>query len=113
MMIKWDNNEIELEGKKVSFPFDIDHVIAYNETFLILLNIPENEDEINNIYCVDQNGRLLWQSEDLNEVRKGMLNLPYEAMEIKGEYLFAADFYGRCYKIDPKDGKVLECKLKK
>lgn len=112
-MVEWTGNEIEVNGKKVSFPFAIAQVIAYEDTFFVLLDIPETEHAINNIYCLDASGRLLWQSEDLGQVRKGMKNLPYEAMELRADGLYAADFYGRHYRIDLKNGKILNCSLKK
>lgn len=111
--MKWEKNKAEFSGNVITFAYEIEQVLSFEDTFIVLLAIPEDSDEINNIYCLDQNGRKLWQAEDLNVWRKGMLNLPYEVMEIKDEELYAADFYGRHYKINPKNGKILECILKK
>lgn len=113
MTVKWIGRKLELEKRTIDFQYKIEQVLSYNDTFLVLLQIPEDLDEINNIYCLNQDGQQLWQSEDLNVVRKGMLNLPYEVMEFKGDFLFAADFYGRHYKINPANGKILEYIFKK
>lgn len=113
MTMKWLGNKLELKGKTVEFSYEIEQVISWNDTFLVLVNIPEDSDEINNIFCISEDGEQLWRAEDLNVVREGLLHLPYEAMEMKDDKLYAADFYGRYYTLDPKNGKILEYSLKK
>lgn len=113
MTKKWNGKTIGFSEKTVEFPFEIVQVITYNDTFLVLLDIPEESEELNNIYCLDQDGNQIWQSEDLHVIKQDMLLLPYEAMEIREEYLYAADFYGRHYKINPVNGKILDCILKR
>ena len=104
----------DLDGKLISqinnsysFEFDIRAVIEYKENYIVLLAIPFNKTEINNIYCLDAKARLIWQVEDLSvrypELKKP---LPYEQMGIKDDIIFASDFYGRNYQIKVNSGKI-------
>ena len=102
-MYQYDKKHIEINGNIYDFDFDIRTVIQYKESFIVLLGIPFNKTEINNIYCLDAQARLIWQSEDLSIRHPALKNLlPYEQMGIKDDTIFASDFYGRNYKI--KDG---------
>lgn len=66
----------------------------------------KNRIEINNIYCLDAQANLVWQSEDLSILYPELKNLPYEQMGIKDDAVFASDFYGRSYKINVNSGKI-------
>jgi uncharacterized protein Usg len=74
---------------------------------MVLLAIPFNKTEINNIYCLDAQAKLVWQSEDLSVRYPELKNLlPYEQMGIKDDIIFASDFYGRNYQINVNNGKI-------
>ena len=108
-MYQYDKKHIEINGNIYDFDFDIRTVIQYKERFIVLLGIPFNKTEINNIYCLDTQARLIWQSEDLSIRYPALKNLlPYEQMGIKDDTIFASDFYGRNYKINVDSGKIEE-----
>ena len=72
-----------------------------------MIGIPFNRTEINNIYCLDAQAKLVWQSEGLSVLYPELKNLlPYEQMGIKDDIIFASDFYGRNYKINVNNGKI-------
>ncbi len=50
-MYQYDKKHIEINGN--IYDFDIRTVIQYKERFIVLLGIPFNKTEINNIYCLD------------------------------------------------------------
>ena len=52
-MYQYDKKHIEINGNIYDFDFDIRTVIQYKERFIVLLGIPFNKTEINNIYCLD------------------------------------------------------------
>ena len=82
-------------------------VARYKERFIVLLGISFNRAEINNIYCLDAQANLIWQSEDLSTRYPELKNiLPYEHIGIKDDIIFASDFYGRNYKINVDSGKI-------
>lgn len=106
-MYQYKKSHIEINNNSYDFDFDIRTVIQYKETYVVLLAIPFNKTEINNIYCLDADAKLVWRVEDL-AVRYPELKklLPYEQMGIKDDIIFASDFYGRNYQINVTNGKI-------
>lgn len=107
-------NHIEINNGSYDFEFNIRTVIQYKETYVVLLAIPFNQTEINNIYCLDADAKLVWRAEDLS-VRYPELKtlLPYEQMEIEDDAIFASDFYGHNYQINVNNGKIEGVKIVK
>ena len=106
-MIKYENNRIKIDNYVYDFKFEIRNVIQCNNNYIILLSIPFNNSEINNLYCLNSKAELLWQAQDLKSLFPDLKNLlPYEQMGIKEDYIYASDFYGRCYKININNGKI-------
>ena len=96
-MYQYEKNHIEINNNSYSFEFDIRAVIEYKENYIVLLAIPFNKTEINNIYCLDAKARLIWQVEDLS--------VRYPELK-KDDIIFASDFYGRNYQIKVNSGKI-------
>ena len=106
-MYQYEKKHIEINGNSYDFEFDIRAVVQYKEKFIVLLGIPFNRTEINNIYCLDAQANLIWQSEDLSTRYPELKNLlPYEQIGIKDDAIFTSDFYGRNYKINVDSGKI-------
>jgi len=106
-MYQYEKNHIEINNSSYDFEFDIRTVIQYKETYVVLLAIPFNKTEINNIYCLDANANLVWRAEDFSVRYPELKNLlPYEQMGIKDDIIFASDFYGRNYRINVNNGKI-------
>lgn len=97
---------IKINGISRSFGYNIRTVLQYREKYIVLLAIPFDSKEINNIYCLNSCADLVWQAEDLSILYPSLINLPYEQMGIKDNSIFATDFYGRCYKINIDSGKI-------
>ena len=113
-MYLYEQKYIEINGNRYDFEFDIRAVVQYKEKYIILLGIPFNKTEINNIYCLDSQANLIWQSEDLSTRYPELKNpLPYEQIGIKDDTIFASDFYGRNYKINADSGKIEEINIVK
>ena len=106
-MYQYEKSHIEINNNNYDFEFDIRTVIEYREKYLVLLAIPFDKTEINNIYCLDDQAKLIWQSEDLSVRYPELKNFfPYEQMGIKDDIIFASDFYGRNYQINANTGKI-------
>ena len=113
-MYLYEKKYIEINGNRYDFEFDIRAVVQYKEKYIILLGILFNKTEINNIYCLDSQANLIWQSEDLSTRYPELKNpLPYEQIGIKDDTIFASDFYGRNYKINADSGKIEEINIVK
>lgn len=115
-MYKYKKNRIEINGHHVDFKYDIRTVIRYKERYIILLEIPKmkvgdkkrnKEIEPNNIYCLNDQANLVWQLEDrIVRYPEYKCPLSYVGMSISGNVLYAADFNGWTFHINPENGKI-------
>lgn len=106
-MYQYAKKRIEINNSDFEFEYEIRTVVQYKERYIVLLEIPFDREEINNIYCLDDQANLVWQSEDLATRYPELKNLlSYEHMGIKDDAIYASDFYGRNYKINIENGKV-------
>lgn len=106
-MYQYERNHIEIDNNSYDFELDIRAVVQHKENYIVLLAVPFSKTALNNIYCLDAQAKLIWQSEDLSVRYPKLKNLlPYEQMGIKDDIVFASDFYGRSYKINPNNGKI-------
>ena len=106
-MYNYDLSDIHINGKSYRFKHNISEVVQYKDTYIVLLEIPFTCDEINNIFCLDENANIKWQSEDLNKKYPKRKNLSYEYIKLKGDIIYATDFFGLKYEIKAKNGKIL------
>ena len=112
-MYSYELSTIKINDKSYHFKHNIREVIQYKNTYIILLVLPSGCDEINNIICLDENANIKWQSEDLRKKYPKLINLAYLRMGIIDDTVYATDFFGRNYRIDPSSGKILGCKIVK
>lgn len=106
-MFSVEKNTIVIDGKSFEFENDIRQIIQHGDKFIVLLAIPFNDNTINNVYCLDDQAKVIWRSEDLNSRFPELKNyLPYEQMQIKDDIIFASDFYGRSFSIRVTDGII-------
>ncbi len=112
-MYNYDLSDIHINGNNHHFDHNIREVIKYKDTYIVLLEIPFSSDEINNIFCLDENANIKWQSEDLSKKYPKRRNLSYEGMELEENIIYANDFLGRDYCIDAENGKILGYKISK
>lgn len=105
-MYQYSGKNIIINNMYRSFEHNIRTVLQYKGKYIVLLAIPFDSEEINNIYCLNSCADLMWQAEDLSALYPSMPNLPYEHMGIKDGAIFATDFYGRSYKINIDSGKI-------
>ncbi len=105
-MYEYNQNSLIIGSNHIDFSFDIRDVIKYEDYYIVLLDIPTDKKDLNNIYCLDKKGKMVWQVEDINKIYPRRNNLPYEQMGIKDGVIYASDFYGRNYSIDFKTGKI-------
>ncbi len=109
----YEKNHIQINQNSFYFDYNIRTVISYKKTYIILLDIPFNLTQINNLFCIDSNANLVWQVEDLNKRYPEQNHLPYEQIGIEGDAVYASDFLGRCYKINIHNGKIESCTIVK
>ena len=113
-MYHYNNKTLIIDYNEKTFAHNIRSVEQYKDTYIVLLSIPYGDTEINNLYGLDSEANIIWQSEDISTRFPDFKNiLPYEQFGIKDGYIFASDFLGRNYQINAANGKIENCCLVK
>lgn len=103
---EFKDNKLLINNKFVEFSYLIKDAQLLIDRVIVLLAIPTNNETIDNLYSVDKNGNIIWQSQSLKEIYPTEKLLPYEEIMISNNEIKAIDFYGRRYFIDSKNGKI-------
>lgn len=101
-------SKLNVGEKCVSFSHAIRDVKEISNILVVLLDIPSNDNSVDNLYAVNEKGDIVWDVQHIAEVYPTERILPYEQIVIKDQEIRAMDFYGRCYFINPSDGKILK-----
>lgn len=111
-MVKYEKYNLIVNGKVIKcFKFVIRNVIEHGDEFIVLLEIPfDNNIEKNNILRVDGSGNVVWTIDN-----SGYSNniYPFEQMTLREDWLYATDFYARRFKIDIRTGKIVDMTISK
>ena len=107
-IIKVNGSELSIDGKTIKFKYDIRDTKVVNNQVIVLLSIPFNDNELDNIYAVSLDAKINWRVESLNLINPNGNNLPYENMFLNNEELTATDFYGRRYFINIINGTIIK-----
>ena len=111
-MLEYKKHQLIVNGKVIkSFKFEIRKVIEQGDEFIVLLEIPfDNESVKNNILRIDASGNVLWMIDN-----SGYSNniYPFEQMTLRDGWLYATDFYARRLKVDIKTGKIVDMAISK
>lgn len=102
---------LKIGEKNITFTLNIRDVKQAGQFVVVLLEVPNGDDTLNNIYAYDLNGKLKWQVQPVTEKFSDLVNpLPYENMFCEDNKISASDFYGRKFWIDLETGKLLDFK---
>ncbi len=104
----YKNKQILINDVQKIFSYPIRDVKRLGNTDIVILDIPQNDNTIDNLYAVNNRGEIIWRSQPLKEIYPTEKLLPYEQIIIKDQEIRAIDFYGRCYFINPNDGMILK-----
>ena len=111
-MVEYEKHNLIVNGKVIKcFKFEIQNIIEYGDEFIVLLEIPfDNNIEKNNILRVAASGNVVWTIEN-----SGYSNniYPFEQMTLRDGWLYAIDFYARRFKVDIKTGKIIDMAISK
>lgn len=111
-MVEYEKHQLIVNGKVIkSFKFEIRNVIEHGDEFIVLLEIPfDNESEKNNILRIDASGNVVWK---INNSGYSNNSYPFEQMTLGDGWLYATDFYARRLKVDIKTGKIVDMAISK
>lgn len=103
-----EGNTVIIGKKEKRFAYLIRDAKLCKDKVIILLDIPFNDNEINNLFAINENCEIVWQAEDLRGVFTNQTLLPYEQMVIVDNEIRVSDFYGRRYYINNDNGKIIK-----
>lgn len=104
--IKIKDNTLTINSVKIKFDYNIREAKICGDLIIVLLAIPFSETELDNLYAVSKQGKMVWRVQELNKAFPNPNNLPYEQMNIKGNEITVTDFYARRYFINPLNGNI-------
>lgn len=106
---KINRNSLYVNGINVDFKYEIDNVKMCNRLLIILLDIPSNIKDINNVYAVDSLGNILWQVQDASTVYSVINDVPYVGTRIiENDKIIVTNFNGVTYTIESSNGKIID-----
>lgn len=106
--IKIHENALYINDELVTFDFNIDTLIIMDTKIIVLLDIPYDSSELDNIYAVDLKGKIIWRVEKAAKKYSKLRHDPYVGISMLDDKLLARQFYGQRYIIDPDTGKLIE-----
>lgn len=113
--INVEKNILSLDNISVITKYPIKKVEKLNNKYVVLLKIPRVElgfEELNNILCFDENGNKCWQiSNNMPSDIISKEQMPYVAIQVMDEKLYATDFWGRRFYVDIDTGRLIDVKI--
>ncbi|MEH7352620.1 hypothetical protein V7150_03480 [Neobacillus drentensis] len=104
--LKINENILTINNIDVSFNHNIRDVQICGDLIIVLLAIPFNETELDNLYAISKLGKIVWRSQELNKVFPDQYSDSYEFMNVNENEIKVTDFHGRRYFIDPLNGFI-------
>ena len=111
-MVGYEKYKLIVNSKVIKcFEFEIRNVIEHGDEFIVLLEIPfDNESEKNNILRIDTSGNVVWT---VNNNGYSNNSYPFEQMTLRDGWLYATDFYARSLKVDIETEKIVDMAISK
>ena len=122
MTYKILGNKLIINNNTVKFDFEINSVISKEDIYIVLLDIPIDVNETDNIYGVNVEGEIIWQVENPTisfsispdtQGYKYYSNSIYVQLSMNDEKIYANTFSGLQYNINYKTGKLHEINITK
>lgn len=110
-----DDNILSINNTEITLKYPIKKIEKARDKYIVLLKIPHVElgsEELNNILCYDETGMMCWQIS--NELPSDIVcteQIPYVAIQVIEEKLYATDFWGRKFNVDIESGRLIDVKM--
>ncbi|MFC4440478.1 MULTISPECIES: hypothetical protein [Natrialbaceae] len=109
--IEYTDNELEIGGESVVLPGPIQNIVTIDDLIIVLFRPPDDEASGRNIRAFDRSGTEQWSVEPATmPTRK---SYRYTGLRMEGDELWAYNWKGGDYRIDPSTGKIEDSKLSK
>lgn len=109
-----DGNILSINHTEITLKYPIKKIEKVRDKYIVLLKIPHVElgvEELNNVLCYDVTGKMCWQISD--KLPSNIIcteQIPYVAIQVLEEKLYATDFWGRKFNVDVESGKLIDVK---
>jgi len=116
MKYKIAGNSLKTERFNINFNYRIADVRYWDGVYIVLLSIPNEIDEVDNIYGVDGNGKIIWRIENpikafkIDEQEQGynyFASSVYVAIHLDKGVFTGTTFFAIKYTFDYKTGKLI------
>ncbi|MWV55912.1 hypothetical protein [Streptococcus zhangguiae] len=106
-----DENLIKLNGVENVFNYPIAEVKQIGTLYIVRLAIPMNisldKEDFNNVYCMDNTGKIIWQIQNIQPVDCPEFTIaPIVLINLNESQLFVTDFMGRKYEVKLQTGEM-------
>lgn len=111
--VQFRKNTLFVNKKPINFDFTIGNALVVDNKIVFLLEIPQNNDTLRNIYCLNADCHFLWQVQSVLEAYPEIEEeIPFTNLALRENgTLTASDFFGRNFDIDHKTGKITGFKI--
>lgn len=116
MFLEIKENKLILPNAQIEFKYRIADNIIIPGCVVVMMGVPLNTDEVDNIQAISLNdGKLLWKVQSVKEYSPDVEETsPYVGMKLlKNGNISATNWFGMNYEISAKNGKILSSHLAK
>lgn len=113
--ITFEENKLILPTKTVPFRHKIEQILETDLRVFVLLDIPNDVDNNENIYCFTKTGDLVWLVQPVSMFNPNIKQFsPYVGMHLlENGNISATNFFGINYEVSARNGKILSSKMVK
>lgn len=91
----------------IDFPYPILDAKQYADRVIVVLAIPHDSKEIDNVYAVSESCKILWQIQSRDAFETPDSHTPYVGVSVLDDCIQANDFSGARYLVDPRNGAII------
>ncbi len=102
------SKQLIINGKSIYiFDYDIAEFIIYANKVLVRLDVLAKNSKLNeNVYCLDMNGNIIWQMEQISRISQ---DSPIVDMRLENHNtLKVIDWSGEYFILDVNNGKIID-----
>jgi len=111
--VQFRNKTLFVNKQPINFDFVVGNAIEIDNKIVFMLEIPQNEDILRNIYCLNSNCQFMWQVQSPLEAYPEIgQEMPFSNLAVRENgTVTASDFLGRNFDIDKNTGKIMKFKI--
>lgn len=115
MYLEIKDNKLILPKCEIEFKYKIEDTILVPDCIVVMLDVPLDAKEMNNIQAFSLEGKKLWTVQSIKEVFPQVTKLsPYVGMRLmENGNISATNWIGMNYEISMKNGKILSSNFAK